>query len=129
MALEEHSSDGLGFSLALFEADLIARELRAQVYACGYRVSPSICWPRSSRDRAKSFPRRVVQQKLWAPTQRWASTTPRIAVNKLRDALGDSAENPRFIETLAKRGYRFIAPVKVVEAQVTPAASEPVMLH
>lgn len=33
------------------------------------------------------------------------------AVNKVREALGDSAENPRFIETLTKRGYRFIAPV------------------
>jgi len=34
------------------------------------------------------------------------------AINKIRDALGDSAENPRFVETLAKRGYRFIAPVQ-----------------
>ncbi len=34
------------------------------------------------------------------------------AVNKLRTALGDSAENPRFIETLARQGYRFIAPVE-----------------
>ncbi len=33
------------------------------------------------------------------------------AINKIREALGDSAENPRFIETLARRGYRFIAPV------------------
>ncbi len=33
------------------------------------------------------------------------------AINKVREALGDSAENPRFIETLPKRGYRFIAPV------------------
>src|ERR1700746_3441222 len=33
------------------------------------------------------------------------------AVNKLRDALGDSADEPRFIETLPRRGYRFIAPV------------------
>ncbi len=36
------------------------------------------------------------------------------AVNRLRDSLVDSAENPRFIETLPKRGYRFIAPVEVV---------------
>jgi Tol biopolymer transport system component/DNA-binding winged helix-turn-helix (wHTH) protein len=36
------------------------------------------------------------------------------AINKIRDALGDSADNPRFIETLAKRGYRFIAPVTVL---------------
>jgi DNA-binding winged helix-turn-helix (wHTH) protein len=33
------------------------------------------------------------------------------AINKLRSALGDSAENPRFVETLSRRGYRFIAPV------------------
>ena len=33
------------------------------------------------------------------------------AVNKLREALGDTAENPRFVQTLPKRGYRFIAPV------------------
>ena len=36
-----------------------------------------------------------------------------ISVNKLREALGDSAASPRFIETLPRRGYRFIAPVAV----------------
>src|ERR1700733_9992747 len=40
-----------------------------------------------------------------------------IAVGKLRSALGDSAENPRFIETLPKLGYRFIAEVSVVDAE------------
>jgi TolB-like protein/DNA-binding winged helix-turn-helix (wHTH) protein/Flp pilus assembly protein TadD len=39
-----------------------------------------------------------------------------IAIAKLRSALGDSAENPRFIETLPKRGYRFIADVSVIDA-------------
>src|SRR6266542_2700155 len=39
-----------------------------------------------------------------------------IAIAKLRSALGDSAENPRYIETLPKRGYRFIAEVCVVDA-------------
>jgi len=39
-----------------------------------------------------------------------------IAIAKLRSALGDSAENPRYIETLPKRGYRFIAEVSVVDA-------------
>src|SRR6202795_301772 len=43
-----------------------------------------------------------------------------IAVGKLRSALGDSAENPRFIETLPKRGYRFIADVSVVNADAGP---------
>src|SRR5690349_14851305 len=34
------------------------------------------------------------------------------AINKVRDVLGDTASNPRFLETLPKRGYRFIAPVQ-----------------
>src|SRR5215470_10530871 len=46
-----------------------------------------------------------------------------IAIAKLRSALGDSAENPRFIETLPKRGYRFIADVSVVDTDA--AAKKP----
>lgn len=45
------------------------------------------------------------------------------AVNKLRNALGDSTDSPRFVETLVKRGYRFLAPVEVVET--SPRIPEP----
>jgi TolB-like protein/DNA-binding winged helix-turn-helix (wHTH) protein/Flp pilus assembly protein TadD len=45
-----------------------------------------------------------------------------IAIAKLRSALGDSAESPRYIETLPKRGYRFIAEVSVVEVSVVDTA-------
>ena len=47
-----------------------------------------------------------------------------IAIGKLRSALGDSAENPRFIETLPKRGYRFIADVSVADTDVRPKKPE-----
>jgi TolB-like protein/DNA-binding winged helix-turn-helix (wHTH) protein/Tfp pilus assembly protein PilF len=47
-----------------------------------------------------------------------------VAVAKLRSALGDSADNPRFIETLSKRGYRFIADVSVVGTDVRTKTSE-----
>jgi len=47
-----------------------------------------------------------------------------IAIAKLRNALGDSAENPRFIETLPKRGYRFIADVSVVDKDARPKKPE-----
>src|SRR5580698_2977922 len=47
-----------------------------------------------------------------------------IAIGKLRTALGDSAENPRFIETIPKRGYRFIADVSVVDADAHPKRLE-----
>jgi len=43
------------------------------------------------------------------------------AVKRLRDALGDSAENPRFVETLARRGYRFLAPVEFPSVETSPA--------
>jgi len=49
-----------------------------------------------------------------------------IAIGKLRSALGDSAESPRFIETLPKRGYRFIADVSVVDTDGRPKRQEPV---
>jgi TolB-like protein/DNA-binding winged helix-turn-helix (wHTH) protein/Tfp pilus assembly protein PilF len=49
-----------------------------------------------------------------------------IAMGKLRSALGDSAENPRFIETLPKRGYRFIADVSVLDADGRPKRAESV---
>jgi DNA-binding winged helix-turn-helix (wHTH) protein len=45
------------------------------------------------------------------------------AVAKIRDALGDLAESPRYVETLERRGYRFIAPVEVVVPRVAPALS------
>jgi hypothetical protein len=46
------------------------------------------------------------------------------AVNKLRETLGDSAETPKYIETVARRGYRFVAPVEVVRKAPTNTAGE-----
>jgi len=47
------------------------------------------------------------------------------AVNKIREALGDSAESPRFVETVARRGYRFIADVAVVVESAPPDIHAP----
>ena len=56
--------------------------------------------------------REAVRERLWpADTFVDFDHSLNTAIKKLRQALGDSAENPRFIETLARRGYRFIAPV------------------
>jgi DNA-binding winged helix-turn-helix (wHTH) protein len=46
------------------------------------------------------------------------------AVNRIRDALGDKASNPRFVETLARRGYRFVAPVERVGPSETSLLEE-----
>src|SRR3954447_18235699 len=54
-----------------------------------------------------------VRQRLW-PGNTFVDfdASLSVAIGKLREALGDSANNPRFIETIPRRGYRFIAPVK-----------------
>src|SRR5690242_21354037 len=58
--------------------------------------------------------REEIRAKLWAEnTFVDFDNAISSAVRKLREALGDNAENPRFIETLAKRGYRFIGQIEV----------------
>src|SRR5947207_15382786 len=47
------------------------------------------------------------------------------AIARLREALGDSAEKPRYIETLPRRGYRFIAPVEAVPSQASVSSLTP----
>src|SRR3954447_21958275 len=59
--------------------------------------------------------REDIQKRLWSEnTYVDFDNAINSAIRKLRDALGDSPDNPRFVETLARRGYRFIAPVSRV---------------
>ena len=69
--------------------------------------------------------REELQSRVW-PNESFGDFDQalNIAMGKLRNALGDSAENPRFIETLPKRGYRFIADVSVVDAEFPPKRKE-----
>jgi TolB-like protein/DNA-binding winged helix-turn-helix (wHTH) protein/Flp pilus assembly protein TadD len=71
--------------------------------------------------------RDAVRQRLW-PADTFVDFDAGLnsALKKLRDALGDSAENSQFVETVPRRGYRFIAPVKVipVDRLSAPAAEK-----
>jgi Tol biopolymer transport system component/DNA-binding winged helix-turn-helix (wHTH) protein len=70
----------------------------------------------------KMVAREELQQKLWpADTFVDFDTGLNTAIRKLRQALNDNADEPRYIETLARRGYRFIAPVEVA----SPASQAP----
>ena len=68
--------------------------------------------------------REEIQQKLW-PADTYVAFDDGLntAIKKLRAALSDTADNPRFIETVPRRGYRFVAPVTFPAALV---ASQPV---
>ena len=63
--------------------------------------------------------REALQNRLWPDTFVDVDHNLNTAVNKIREVLGDSAENPRFVETLPRRGYRFIAPLNGAFATYT----------
>src|SRR5260370_31568169 len=66
--------------------------------------------------------REVLQQRLWAgDTFVDFDSGLNTAANRLRITLGDSAENPRYVETLARSGYRFLAQVEEVTEAPAPA--------
>jgi len=68
--------------------------------------------------------REELRQKLWpADTFVDFDHSLNTAVNKIREALGDSASSPRYVETLARRGYRFIAPVTSTDGVETQAGA------
>jgi DNA-binding winged helix-turn-helix (wHTH) protein len=65
-----------------------------------------------------------LQKRLWPDTFVDVDHNLNTAINKIREVLGDSAESPRFVETLPRRGYRFIAPVDGVSSSTI--AVEPI---
>jgi DNA-binding winged helix-turn-helix (wHTH) protein len=70
--------------------------------------------------------REEMRQKLWpADTFVDFDHSLNTAVNKLRETLGDSASSPRYVETLARRGYRFIAPVQTAGVQTGGGSAGP----
>ena len=70
--------------------------------------------------------REELQQRLW-PADTFVDFDHGLnkAINKIRDALGDSAESPRFIETVPRRGYRFLAEVKPVNGTAVTSSGVP----
>src|SRR5579875_546952 len=102
----------------LFEADLATGELRKSGIRIRIQAQPFRVLTFLLERPGEVVTREEIQQRLWgSDTIVDFDHSLGTAINKLREALGDSAENPRFIETLARRGYRFLAPVTQVSGQ------------
>ncbi len=100
----------------LFEADIPVGELRKQGRIVRLQQQPFELLKALLARPGEIVTREDIRQQLW-PSSVVADFDQSLnkSVTKLRDALGDSAASPRFIETIHKRGYRFIAPVTVLE--------------
>ncbi len=107
--MENTSSQTQPVRFGSFELDLRAGELRKQGVKIKLQEQPLQILAMLLEHPGQVVTREELRNKLWA-----ADTFVDFdhglnkSINKLREALGDSAESPRFIETLAKRGYRFL---------------------
>src|SRR5947207_15742475 len=108
----------------VFEVDLRAGELRKRGVKVRLQEQPFQVLAMLLERPGETVTREELRNRLWtAETFVDFDHGVNKAVNRIRDALGDSATSPRFVETVARRGYRFIADVTVVD-ETPPVRSE-----
>lgn len=105
----DHSSRIARFGA--FEVDLHTGELRRAGKVVRIQVQPFRILSLLLERAGEIVSREELRERLWPSEFVDFDHSLNAAVRKLREALDDSADNPRFVETLARRGYRFIAPV------------------
>jgi TolB-like protein/DNA-binding winged helix-turn-helix (wHTH) protein len=108
----------------VFELDLQSAELRKSGSKVKLQEQPLKILQILLENPGQIVGREELQKRVW-PANTFVEFDQGLysAMARLRDALGDSSDNPRFIETVARRGYRFIAPVKAIggaHANTTP---------
>jgi TolB-like protein/DNA-binding winged helix-turn-helix (wHTH) protein/Tfp pilus assembly protein PilF len=101
----------------IFEVDLRAGELRKRGRRVRLQQQPFQVLAMLLEHHGQVVGREDLQKKLW-PADTFVDFDHGLnkAINKIREALGDSAESPRFVETVARRGYRFLADVRTADA-------------
>src|SRR6266849_2605119 len=110
MALEVRSCSIQRFGV--FEVDVRAGEVRKQGVRIKLQEQPFHVLTVLLQRPGEVVTREELRNQNWPPdTFVDFDNSLNTAINKLREALGDSADSPRFIDTLPRRGYRFIAPV------------------
>jgi TolB-like protein/DNA-binding winged helix-turn-helix (wHTH) protein/Flp pilus assembly protein TadD len=109
----------------IFEADLRTGELRKRGARIRLQEQPFQVLAVLLTRPGELVTRDELQGRLWtADTFVDFDHGLNKAINKIREALGDSAESPRFVETVARRGYRFIGDVAVVDLEAAPPETQ-----
>jgi cholera toxin transcriptional activator len=105
------------YRFGTFEADATTGELRKQGIRVKLNAQPFQVLFMLLERPGEVLTREEISRELW-PDGTFVDYERGVtsAVNRLREALGDTASNPRFVETLARKGYRFVAPVERVIA-------------
>ena len=126
MPIPPSSGEARRLRFGVFEVDLAAGELRKNGARIRLQEQPFQVLAALLENAGKVVTRDDLRQKIWlADTFVDFDHSLNTAINKIREALGDSASSPRFVETLARRGYRFIAPVDSAAAATPPQSNAP----
>ena len=96
----------------VFEVDLEAGQLRKNGRRVRLQEQPFRVLALLLEKPGRVVTREELQEKVWPDTHVDFDHSLNTAINKIREALGDTAANPRFVETLPGRGYKFLAPVE-----------------
>jgi DNA-binding winged helix-turn-helix (wHTH) protein len=109
----------------VYELDLRSGELRKSGVRLSLQQQPLQLLALLLERPGEIVTREELRKRLW-PDDTFVDFEPGLnaAVKRLRDTLGDSADSPRFVETVPRRGYRFIAPTSVAGADTSRAGSE-----
>lgn len=123
MAFSSSHREARLLRFGVFEVDLDAGELRKNGARVRLQEQPFQVLISLLQNSGQVVTRDQLREKIW-PSDTFVDFDHSLntAVNKIRESLGDSASSPRFVETLARRGYRFIAPVNRGTALEVPAA-------
>lgn len=129
-------SPGKVVRFGAFELDLVSGELRKNGVRIRLQEQPFRVLAMLLERPGEMVSREDLHSKLW-PGDTFVDFDHGLntAVNKLREALGDAAANPRFVQTVARRGYRFIAPAQVngslpgATETPAPALENPTVSH
>src|ERR1700739_1238654 len=111
--------------LSVFEVDLRAGELRKQGLKIRIKEQPFQVVAMLVEHAGEVVTREELQKELW-PADTFVDFDHGLnkAINKIREALNDSAERPRFVETVLRRASRFLAGIKAADA-APPRSSDP----
>jgi cholera toxin transcriptional activator len=116
------------YRFGTFEADAVTGELRRQGLRIKLNAQPYQVLLMLLERPGEILTREEIARALWSDdTFVDYDHGVNSAVNRIRDALGDTASSPRFVETLARRGYRFVAPVETFagQSQLPPSPAPP----
>src|SRR6202140_1577414 len=103
------------FKFGVFEADVRTGELTKQGKRVRLQEQPFQLLAMLRERPGEVVTREELRSRLWPHTVVDFDHGLNKAISKIREVLGDSAENPRFVETVARRGYRFLADVAVID--------------